>query len=232
MNTLPKHVAFIMDGNGRWAEARNLPRALGHRAGAESVRRAVKFARLRGIQFLTLYAFSTENWSRPGEEVDNLMELMASFLASELPGLLENGIRLKVLGDRAALPESLGRRLSEAEGLTAGMTGMTLSLAINYGSRDEIIRAARRATDCLAASGRTGGQLTQDFFASFLDTAGLPDPDLIIRTAGEMRLSNFLLWQAAYAELFFSRRPWPDFGEDDFEEALREYGKRTRKFGA
>ncbi|MDR1520017.1 MAG: di-trans,poly-cis-decaprenylcistransferase [Planctomycetota bacterium] len=227
----PRHVAFIMDGNGRWAEARGLPRALGHRAGAETVRRVTSFARRRGIPFLTLYAFSTENWSRPREEVDALMELLSSFLAAELPALLENGVRLKILGDRTGLSEGLRQRLAAGEERTVGLTGLTLSLAINYGGRDECLRAARLAAERLAALGRGMESLDQEFFAACLDTAGMPDPDLIIRTAGEMRLSNFLIWQAAYAELFFTRRTWPDFSDADFEEAILEYGKRARKFG-
>ena len=231
-NGLPAHVAFVMDGNGRWAESRGLPRAMGHRAGAETVRRVTAFARRRGIPFLTLYAFSTENWSRPRGEVEALMELLSAFLDAELPALLENGIRLRMLGDPVALPPGTRERLAMVQGKTAGLKGMTLSLAINYGGRDEIVRAARRAAGGLAAAGRSPESLDRELFESFLDTAGMPDPDLVIRTAGEKRLSNFLIWQSAYAELYFTPRTWPDFSDADFEVALDEYEKRIRKFGS
>ncbi|MDR3078331.1 MAG: di-trans,poly-cis-decaprenylcistransferase [Planctomycetota bacterium] len=231
-NRLPRHVAFIMDGNGRWAAAKGLPRALGHQAGAETVRRVASFARRRGIPYLTLYAFSTENWSRPAEEVAALMRLFAAFLEAELPAMRENGIRFRALGDRAALPAAVRERLDRAEAETAGQSGLTLSLAMNYGGRNEIVRAARLALERLARDGRGAASLDEGFFASCLDSSGLPDPDLVIRTAGEMRLSNFLIWQSAYAELFFSDRHWPDFSDEDFESALAAYGKRTRRFGS
>lgn len=220
-----------MDGNGRWAKARGEPRAFGHYAGAETVRRVAAHAIRRGIPFLTLYAFSTENWSRPREEVDALMALMAEFLESELPVLMKNDIRLRVLGDAAALPAELTERIRHTTGRTAANRTLALSLAVNYGGRDEILRAARR----LAAEAREGNldpaAIDAAAFAERLDTRGLPDPDLVIRTAGEMRLSNFLIWQAAYAELYFCDRCWPDFSDEDFDEALWQYGERTRKFG-
>ncbi|MCC8190477.1 MAG: di-trans,poly-cis-decaprenylcistransferase [Planctomycetes bacterium] len=226
---LPKHVAFIMDGNGRWAEARGLPRAFGHQAGAEAVRRVTEHCRRRGIPYCTLYAFSTENWSRPQAEVEALMDLLAAYVESELATMLRNGVRLRVIGDLGALPASVRERLLAAVAATDDpAAALTLTLAINYGGRDEIVRACR----ALVASGVPAAAVDEQAVAERLDTAGLPDPDLIVRTAGEMRLSNFLIWQAAYAELVFTGRPWPDFDEAAFEEALAAYGKRTRKFGA
>lgn len=227
----PRHVAFIMDGNGRWAEERGLPRVAGHRAGAETVRRVVTHARRRGLDFLTLYAFSTENWARPQAEVDALMELLGLFIEAELPTMLDNGVALRIIGDTAALSEGLWKRLAEAEAATVGCAGLTLSLAINYGGRDEILRAARRAAGQLSREGRGAGELDEAFFASFLDTAGMPDPDLIVRTAGEMRLSNFLVWQGAYSELYFTDCRWPDFSDADFDQALEAFGGRVRKYG-
>ena len=227
----PCHVAFIMDGNGRWAEERGLPRAEGHLAGAETVRRVVTHARRRGLAYLTLYAFSTENWTRPKAEVDALMELLGLFIEAELPTMLDNGVALRIIGDTSALSENLQKRLAEAEAATAACTGLTLSLAINYGGRDEIVRAARRAAGQLLREGRDPATMDEAFFASFLDTAGMPSPDLIIRTAGEMRLSNFLVWQGAYSELYFTDRRWPDFSDADFDQALEAFGRRVRKFG-
>lgn len=224
----PRHVAFIMDGNGRWAKARDLPRALGHKAGAEAVRRVTEFCRRRGIPYLTLYAFSTENWSRPPEEVAALMELLEAYVETELPALRDNGVRLRILGDTGALSPSLRERLAEAVRATAGNRELTLSLAINYGGRDEIVRACRR----ILREGTPPELWDEGLVASRLDTAGLPDPDLVVRTAGEMRLSNFLIWQAAYAEFVFSPRCWPEFDDNDFEAALDAYARRTRKFGS
>lgn len=228
---LPAHVAFIMDGNGRWAEARGLPRALGHRAGAETVRRVAAFALRRGIPHLTLYAFSTENWTRPPDEIEALMALLAEFIDGELPSLMEKGIRLKIIGDRGRLPAGLARKLDFAETETAGNAALRLVIAINYGGRDEIVRAARSCMRDALDNGADPAALTEAAFARRLDTAGLPDPDLVVRTAGEMRLSNFLIWQSAYAEFLFSRRAWPDFSDADFEEALVRFGRRRRKFG-
>lgn len=230
-NTLPRHVAFIMDGNGRWAEERGLPRVLGHQAGAETVRRVTAYARARGVPYLTLYAFSTENWSRPRGEVDALMELLGMYVDSETPALNDKGVRLNVIGDMAGLPETLRGKLAAAMTATAGNRDLTLTLAINYGGRDEIVRAARKAAAALAAGGLSASALNEETFAAHLDCAGMPDPDLIVRTAGEMRLSNFLIWEGAYAELLFTPRRWPDFSDADFEEALAAYAERNRKFG-
>lgn len=228
---LLRHVAFIMDGNGRWAEARGLPRALGHRAGAETVRRVTEFCRRRGIANLTLYAFSTENWARPRQEVEALMTLLADYIESEMPTMTVNDVRLRVLGDLSALPERLRERLDAATRATAGNRSLTLALGINYGGRDEIVRACRALVEEAIRGEAVAGEVTAETLAARLDTAGMPDPDLVIRTAGEQRLSNFLVWQSAYAEFLFTPRCWPDFDDDDFEAALEEYGRRIRKFG-
>lgn len=220
-----------MDGNGRWAEERGLSRSQGHIAGAETVRRVTAYARRNNIPFLTLYAFSTENWSRPQEEVEALMHLLGDFIDSELPTLVEKQIRLRVLGDMEALSPLLRQKLRDAIEVTKANEALTLALAINYGGRDEIVRAARCAMGELLTEGRPLDELDEEFFAAHLDTTGMPDPDLLIRTAGELRLSNFLIWQCAYAEFVFSPRRWPEFSDQDFDQALTEYAGRTRKFG-
>ncbi|MCD7897072.1 MAG: di-trans,poly-cis-decaprenylcistransferase, partial [Planctomycetaceae bacterium] len=229
---LPRHVAIIMDGNGRWATARGLDRALGHQAGAEAVRRVVTAARQRGIPYLTLYAFSTENWSRPAEEVEALMALLLSFLQSELPTMLDNGVKLRILGDMDRLSVKLRQQIAVTCKATDRCNDMVLSLAVNYGGRDEIVRAVQKAARALATDvdGSLVG-LDAASFAAYLDTATMPDPDMVIRTAGEKRLSNFLVWQSAYAELFFTETLWPDFSDTHLEEALADYAGRVRKFG-
>jgi undecaprenyl diphosphate synthase len=224
-------VAFIMDGNGRWAKERNLPRTAGHKAGAETVRRVVTYARKRGLRHLTLYAFSTENWSRPAAEVSALMSLLGMFIRSEVRTMLDNDVKLAMIGDGTALSPALRKQLAAAVAATAHCRSLTLTLAINYGGRDEIVRAARVAMRQILAEGGRAEDLDAGLLAAHLDSAGTPDPDLIVRTAGEMRLSNFLLWQGAYAELYFTDRRWPDFDDADFEAALEEFARRTRKFG-
>jgi undecaprenyl diphosphate synthase len=226
-----RHVGFIMDGNGRWARRRGKSRTSGHQAGAETVRRVVRHAVRLGIPYLTLYAFSTENWSRPRLEVEALMSLMERFLGSETPGLVERGVRLAAIGDLARLPAKVLKALDRARDATAGGAGTVLTLALSYGGRDELVRAARRAAECLAAAGKPPHALTAEAIGANLDTAGMPDPDLIVRTAGERRLSNFLIWQAAYAELYWSDKTWPEFTEDDFDLALADYSVRVRKYG-
>ncbi len=221
-----------MDGNGRWAEERGHPRVYGHQAGAETVRRIVTHAREIGLRYLTLYAFSTENWSRPAEEVEALMCLFASFIESELPTMLDNGVQLRIIGEMSGLSKPLAERLAAAMAATADRDRLTLTLAVNYGGRDELARAARKAAAELMFAGRAVTELDQEGIARHLDTAGLPDPDLLIRTAGEMRLSNFLVWQSAYAELYFTSCRWPEFDAGDFDVALAEYAKRVRKFGS
>ncbi|MFC3713873.1 isoprenyl transferase [Sphingoaurantiacus capsulatus] len=224
---VPRHVAIIMDGNGRWAKKRFLPRVAGHRAGVEAVRRAVKAAPRIGIEVLTLYAFSSENWKRPADEVSDLMGLLKHYLQSEIDELHENGIRLKFIGDHSRLSAELVKLLQKSAERTAGNTRMTLVLALNYGSQDELARAVRG----LIADGTPAEQVTEEAIAARLDTADLPLPDLIIRTSGEQRLSNFLLWQAAYAELAFTDELWPDFNEASLQRLVDEYLRRERRYG-
>ncbi|WP_298215608.1 polyprenyl diphosphate synthase [Acidocella sp.] len=225
---VPLHVAIIMDGNGRWAAARGLPRAAGHREGARAVRRVIEAAVTHGVRYLTLFAFSSENWQRPAEEVQDLTFLLKHYLRSELTELHAEGVQLRVIGERERFGPVLGRELAEAEAQTAGNCRLTLVLALSYGGRAEIVAAARR----VMASGLKPEELTEQRFAGFLFTAGIPDPDLVIRTSGEQRVSNFLLWQLAYAEILFTKVLWPDFSPGDFALALDEYAGRERRFGA
>ena len=228
----PAHVAIIMDGNGRWAQARGLPRFEGHRRGVEAVRRAVRSAIEHNVQFLTIYSFSSENWSRPPEEVAMLMGLLKRFIRNDLAELNANGVKVRIIGERDNLAPDIVALIDEAEMLTAGNRGLTLTVAFNYGARQEIVEAARRlAID--VRDGRLDAQaIGQDDLTDRLDTTGLPDPDLVIRTSGEMRLSNFLLWQTAYAELVFLPILWPDFDDAAFVSALDQYAARERRFGA
>jgi len=228
---LPKHVAIIMDGNGRWAEKRGKPRLFGHRAGAESVREVVEAARELGIEVLTLYAFSSENWNRPEQEVSGLMAILKKYLVSELERMVDNGIRLRCLGDVERLPASVRKVMARTMDITAGNQDFTLNLALSYGARDEIIRAARLlAADCSAGK-LTPEAIGHGHFTDKLYTAGQPDPDLLIRTGGEERVSNFLLWQISYAEIFFSPVMWPEFRRPQFLQAIAEYQHRERRFG-
>ncbi|MCA3256226.1 MAG: isoprenyl transferase [Alphaproteobacteria bacterium] len=220
----PRHVAIIMDGNGRWAKKRFLPRIAGHRAGVEAVRRTVETAPDLGIEVLTLYAFSSENWKRPADEVNDLMGLLKRYLQSEIDELDRNGVRIRYIGDPERLSADVRLLLDTSVARTAGNGKLTLVLALNYGSQDEIARAVRR----LVAD---GVEPTIEAIEARLDTADLPPPDLIIRTSGEQRLSNFLMWQAAYAELIFTDDLWPDFDRAAFERAIAEYGRRERRFG-
>lgn len=221
---VPRHVAIIMDGNGRWAKKRFLPRIAGHRAGVEAVRRAVEAAPDLGIEVLTLYAFSSENWKRPADEVNDLMGLLKRYLQSEIDELDRNGVRIRYIGDPDRLSADVRVLLDTSVARTAGNAKLTLVLALNYGSQDEIARAVRR----LIAE---GAEPTIEAIEARLDTAGLPAPDLIIRTSGEQRLSNFLMWQAAYAELIFTDDLWPDFDRASFERAIAEFARRERRFG-
>jgi undecaprenyl diphosphate synthase len=222
---LPRHVAIIMDGNGRWAEARNLPRVEGHRAGADAVRAVTRAARRIGLEALTLYAFSTENWGRPEPEVGALMHLLAEFLESERDEMMKNGIRLSAIGDLARLPGTVREKLGGVRAATAANRGMTLTLALSYGGRQEIVQAARRAAAAKGAS------LEAEDIEAALWTAGLPELDLLVRTSGERRISNFLLWQCAYAELVFTDVLWPDFGDAELFAAITEFQARERRFG-
>jgi len=228
----PAHIAIIMDGNGRWARARGLPRSAGHRAGVEALRRTVRAAGETGIRWLTIYAFSSENWSRPKSEVSDLMGLLRLFIRRDLAELHQNGVRVRIVGSREGLEPDIAALLVEAESLTAGNTNMNLVVAFNYGSRDEILRAAR-AVAMEAKAGRLDPEkMTMEDFAARLDTVGMPDPDLIIRTSGEQRLSNFLLWQAAYAEFVFLPCHWPEFGPSELAAAIRLFEERDRRFGS
>ena len=227
----PRHVAIIMDGNGRWAKARGMPRFLGHRSGVEALRRAVRVAGDRGISYLTVFAFSSENWKRPAEEVEELLGLLKRFLRRDLAELHANNVRVVSIGERASLSDDLLALIENAETLTAGNTALTLVIAFNYGSRNEIARAMRSIAEDVAAGKIKPDTVDEALVAEHLDTAGIPDPDLIIRTSGELRLSNFLLWQSAYAEFVFLPCLWPDFGEADFDAALCAYAGRERRFG-
>ncbi len=224
---VPAHVAIIMDGNGRWATARGLSRSEGHRAGTRTAKAIVTRCRELGVKHLTLYTFSRENWSRPKEEVGLLFDLLVDYLKGELQNLLDQDIRLKVLGEMDGLPFLVRQALSHVMSKTAKCATMTLNLALNYSGREEILRAAR----ALAAKGLTGEAISEEAFAGELYTAGQPDPDLIIRTSGELRLSNYLLFQAAYAEFYFTDTLWPDFGPEELERALEDYQGRQRRFG-
>jgi undecaprenyl diphosphate synthase len=228
----PEHIAIIMDGNGRWAKSRGLPRAAGHRAGVEALRQAVRNAGDLGIGWMTVYAFSSENWSRPKSEVTDLMGLLKLFIRRDLAELHQNGVRVRVIGERASLQTDIRKLLEEAEQLTVDNRSMNLVIAFNYGSRDEIARAARKVAEAASAGRLSPEDITPESFAAFLDTVDIPDPDLIIRTGGEERLSNFLLWQAAYAEFVFQEVLWPDYGAEHLARALRDYGRRERRYGA
>lgn len=228
---VPLHVAIIMDGNGRWANARGLPRTFGHRKGVETVRETVKAAREAGIGFLTLFAFSSENWRRPEAEINELFGLLKAFIRRDLADLHRANVRIRVIGDRATLKDDIRSLLLEAEERTAGNAGMTLVIAFNYGARDEIARAAARLAEEVRAGRLEPHEIDAQRINDSLDTAGIPDPDLVIRTSGEERLSNFLLWQAAYAELMFVPEFWPDFTPELFRAVLERFAARDRRFG-
>ena len=226
-----RHIAIIMDGNGRWAAERGLPRAEGHRQGVESVRRTVNAAQELGITHLTLFSFSSENWARPRQEINDLFGLLRRFIRRDLADLHKNGVKIRVIGTRAGLERDLLRLIDDAVELTKDNTALNLTIAFNYGARDEIARAAQRIAEDVANGLLAPAEVTQERFATYLDTADLPDPDLLIRTSGELRLSNFLLWQVAYSEFVFVDCYWPDFSREQLEAALAEYQRRNRRFG-
>jgi len=228
----PVHVAIIMDGNGRWAKARGLPRAAGHKKGAEAVRRAVTGAGDLGIRYLTLFGFSSENWKRPATEVADLMGLLRHYLMAEIAELHRNGVRLRVIGERSRLPADIAAQIDHAEEMTRANTALNLTVALSYGARQEIIAAAQRFARAVQAGAAAADSLTEEAMAGYLATHDLPDPDLLIRTSGEQRLSNFLLWQLAYTELVFLDVLWPDFSKQHLVDAIREFGRRERRFGA
>ncbi len=228
---LPRHLAIIMDGNGRWAEQRMLRRIVGHQRGVETVRMVVEQTSRMGIEYLTLFAFSSENWSRPKTEVRALMSLLQKYIRGETGRMMKNNIRFNVIGNRCELPEEINRILDDALQQTARNTGMVLTLALSYGGRQEIVRAAARLAEEVQSGVLQTDQITEELFARHLDTIGLPDPDLLIRTSGEMRISNFLLWQLAYTELYFTDINWPDLTIDQLHRALADYQARERRFG-
>lgn len=226
-----RHLALIMDGNGRWATRQGQPRLAGHRAGLESVRRLVRACIEREISYVTLFSFSTENWARPAEEVSELMRLLRFFVRSDLATLHRQNVRIRVIGERIGLAPDILRVLDEAEATTRGNSGLTLIIAFNYGARAEITRAVRHLAEAVVAGRLEPGAITEAEISKALDTAEFPDPDLLIRTSGEQRISNFLLWQCAYTELVFTPVPWPDFDEVALDAALHEFGQRQRRFG-
>ncbi len=226
-----RHIAIIMDGNGRWAAERGLPRAEGHRQGVESVRRTVEASLELGVTHLTLFSFSSENWARPKQEINDLFGLLRRFVRRDLADLHKNGVKIRVIGTRVGLAADLLRLIDDAIELTKDNTALNLTIAFNYGARDEIARAARRIAEDVASGVIAPAEVTPERLGTYLDTADLPDPDLLIRTSGELRLSNFLLWQLAYSEFVFIDAYWPDFSREQLEAAVAEYQRRSRRFG-
>ena len=229
--TLPAHVAIIMDGNGRWAGQRGLDRSEGHIEGVKSVRKVTEAASDLGIKYLTLYTFSTENWNRPKEEVDALMHLIAIAIENETPDLIKNNVKLRLIGDISRVPDFALQKLDNCVRATAGCTGLTMILAISYSSRWEIVEAARKMAEMAIEGKISVNGISEQMFAGNLSTAGIPDPDLLIRTGGEFRISNYLLWQIAYSELYFSQKYWPDFSKEDLCDAILQFQSRERRFG-
>jgi undecaprenyl diphosphate synthase len=230
-NNLPKHIAIIMDGNGRWARQRNLPRVAGHRQGIERAKEIIAAAAKLKIEVVTFFAFSAENWSRPKNEISMLMRYLNNFLDYEISKFKKNNIRLVVIGREEPIPKQLQNKLKDAESDTKNNTGLTVILALNYGGRQEIVDAAKKFAASVIRGDSRVEDLDEEGFGRYLYTGGLPDPDLFIRTSGEMRISNFMLWQLSYAELYFSKKYWPDFASSDLEEAILDYQKRERRFG-
>ncbi|MBM6859245.1 isoprenyl transferase [Clostridium saudiense] len=230
-DNIPKHIAIIMDGNGRWAKQRKLPRSMGHKAGVETIRRILKEADRLGVKYITLYAFSTENWKRPKEEVDALMKLLVQYLTNEVEGLHRNGVVLRILGDINALPGTVKEKIYEAIDLTKNNKGIVLNVAFNYGGRDEIIRAIKSIVSDVESGKVNEENIDENLITKYLYTKDSPDPDLIIRPSGEQRISNFLLWQCAYSEFWYSNVNWPDFSESDLQKAIYDYQNRDRRFG-
>ncbi|WP_246577860.1 isoprenyl transferase [Clostridium psychrophilum] len=231
MSKIPRHIAIIMDGNGRWAKEHNLPRALGHKAGVEAIRRIVKESNKLGVEYLTLYAFSTENWKRPLKEVNSLMKLLVDYLKSEIEELNANDVVINSIGDISKLPKICRVELDNAYEKTRNNKGLTLNLALNYGGRNEIVDAVKEICLDLNSGKISEDKITEDIFSNYMYTRDMPDPDLIIRPSGELRLSNFLLWQSAYSEFWFSNINWPDFHEKELKLAISDYQKRDRRFG-
>ena len=228
---IPRHVAIILDGNGRWAKKRMMPRTYGHKKGADNIEPVCRWADDLGIEYLTVYAFSTENWSRPDSEVKALMNLLRTYMKTSLAKCARNNVRIRVIGDKSRLDSDLQASIANLEKETASNTGIGFQIAINYGSRDEIIRAVRKASQKVKDSELNPEDITEDMISDELDTAGIPDPDLLIRTGGEQRISNFLLWQTAYSELYFCDAAWPDFNKAELEKAVDAFNNRERRYG-
>ena len=229
---IPKHVAMILDGNGRWAKKRGLPRSMGHREGCVTVEKTVEIAARLGIEYLTVYGFSTENWNRPDNEVNALMKLLESYLKNCIKTADKNNMRVRVIGDTTKLSEKFQNQIKELESASAHNDGLNLQIAINYGSRDEMLRGMRKMYADLRDGKLQENEIDETHFEAYLDTKDIPDPDLLIRTSGEQRLSNYLLWQLAYSEFYFTEVPWPDFHKEELEKAVEAYNKRDRRFGA
>ncbi len=228
---VPNHVAIILDGNGRWAKSKGMPRNYGHVQGAKAVEVICEEAYKMGIQYLTVYAFSTENWKRPKDEVDALMKLLRNYLKTCLKTAEKNRMCVRILGDKAGLDNDIRARIEELEKASKNNDGLHFQIALNYGGRDEIVRAVRKAAALAAQGGINGEEITEEVFGSLLDTGSLPDPDLLIRTCNEQRISNFLLWQLAYTEFYFTEVPWPDFSKEELIKAIEAYNKRDRRYG-
>lgn len=228
---VPEHIAIIMDGNGRWAKKLGMPRIVGHQSGMKAVKRATIAADELGVRYLTLYAFSTENWSRPKEEVDFLMRLPQEFLALELEELIEKNVQVRMMGNLENLPEHTLKAMREAIRRTQNNTGLVLNFALNYGARRELVEGIREIAKQVEAGGIRAEDIDQEMISAHLQSGGMPDPDLLIRTSGELRISNFMLWQIAYSELWFTDAYWPEFGRDHLREAVAEYQRRTRRYG-
>lgn len=228
---VPQHVAIILDGNGRWAKKRGMPRNYGHAQGAKNVEKICEEAWRMGIKYLTVYAFSTENWNRPQNEVDALMKLLRNYMKTCLKTAAQNDMKVRVIGDITRLDEEIQKRILELEEATKDNGGLNFQIAINYGSRDEMIRAMKKLSDDCMKGSVKAEDITEELFSDYLDTKGIPDPDLLIRTSGELRLSNFLLWQLAYAEFYFTDVPWPDFTKEELEKAVVQYNSRDRRYG-
>lgn len=228
---IPEHIAIILDGNGRWAKKRLLPRNAGHAAGAKTVEKIIESAHNLGVKYLTVYAFSTENWNRPDDEVKALMKLLRDYLSNCIERANKNDMRVKVIGGRERLDEDIVRKIEELEECSKNNTGITFIIALNYGSRDEIVRAIKKVAHSCVDGSISVDDINEDLISNSLDTAGIPDPDLLIRTSGEIRLSNYLLWQLAYTEFYFTDVLWPDFDEEELKRAIAKYNQRDRRFG-
>ena len=228
---IPAHIAIILDGNGRWAKAKGMPRNYGHAQGSKNVERICEEAYRMGVKYLTVYAFSTENWNRPKDEVDALMKLLRNYMKTCLKTAAKNDMKVRVIGDKTGLDEDIRNRIAELEEATKDNGGLNFQIALNYGSRDEIVRAVRRVSEDVKEGKVKTEDIDEKMFETYLDTHGIPDPDLMIRTSGELRLSNYLLWQLAYTEFYFTDIPWPDFTKEELSKAIEQYNRRDRRYG-